>query len=169
MDRLKNQNKRFIFSRILFLVWVFFFGFSGNDNFVFVNSNFFKTHILTIFSNYRSKRAQPNLQKIVHIFEILSPPKEGQLLFYQIKMPVRFLLRFLSHFANNEQLVSRLAESRPIRRSAQLVAYLYHRSVALMQSGSIRQQTNRMITFKDRFASELKTEIEAAKEKLKKQ
>ncbi|KAH9401653.1 hypothetical protein TYRP_017052 [Tyrophagus putrescentiae] len=85
-------------------------------------------------------------------------------------MPVRFILRFLSHFANNEQMVSRLAESRPIRRSAQFVAYLYHRSVDLMQSsGAVTTQSNRLLTFKDRFTSELKAEIEAAKEKLKKQ
>lgn len=84
-------------------------------------------------------------------------------------MPVRFILRLFSHFANNEQLVSRLAESRPIRRSAQFVAYLYHRSVGLMESGAFRSTGNRLLTFKDRFTNELKQEIEAAKERMKKQ
>ena len=87
-------------------------------------------------------------------------------------MPIRFLFRFLSHFTNNEQIVARLAESRPIRRSAQLVAYLYHRSNDLIRSGAIQQQLNpvrnRMLTFKNRFVTEFREEMQNAKDKLKK-
>ena len=85
-------------------------------------------------------------------------------------MPLRVLMRFFSHFINNEQLVSRLAESRPIRRSAQFVAYLYHRSNDIIRSGAIRQLDpirHRAITFKNRFVDEFKQEMVNAKQKLK--
>lgn len=86
-------------------------------------------------------------------------------------MPVRSLLRFLSQFANNEQIVSRLAESRLIRRPAQFFAYLYHRSRDTLNNDVIRKQTkpihNRMLTFKQRFDQELKHEMEKMKERQK--
>ncbi|KAI2800197.1 hypothetical protein BLOT_013715 [Blomia tropicalis] len=72
-------------------------------------------------------------------------------------MPVRSLLRFLSQFANNEQIVSRLAESRLIRRPAQFFAYLYHHQA--------NSQPN--VTFKQRFDQELKHEMEKMKERQK--
>ncbi|XP_059139481.1 protein NCBP2AS2 homolog [Physella acuta] len=39
-------------------------------------------------------------------------------------MPLRALLR---HLLNNEQLIQKLADSYPIRRAAQLTAYLFHK------------------------------------------
>ena len=87
-------------------------------------------------------------------------------------MPVRFLLRFLSHFVNQEQMISRLAESRPIRRSAQLVAYLYHRSHDMLRSGAVQGQylpvRNRLLTFKNRFVAEFREEMQNAKDRMKK-
>jgi len=43
-------------------------------------------------------------------------------------MVLRIILRYL---ANNEQLVQRLAESYPIRRAAQLTAYVFFRGKAI--------------------------------------
>ncbi|KAK3597071.1 hypothetical protein CHS0354_022077 [Potamilus streckersoni] len=39
-------------------------------------------------------------------------------------MPLRALFRYLS---NNEQIIQRIADSYPVRRAAQLAAYLVHR------------------------------------------
>lgn len=86
-------------------------------------------------------------------------------------MPFRFLIRFVSQFASNEQLISKLAETRPIRRSAQFVAYLYHRSNDLFHSGALQGQLNptknRMLTFKDRFMQEFREGMKDVKNKMK--
>ncbi|KAL8610828.1 hypothetical protein ACOMHN_056683 [Nucella lapillus] len=47
-------------------------------------------------------------------------------------MPIRALLRYLM---NNEQLIQKIAESYPIRRAAQLTAYMFHRGKELGEDG----------------------------------
>ncbi|KAK7092978.1 protein NCBP2AS2 homolog [Littorina saxatilis] len=47
-------------------------------------------------------------------------------------MPLRVLLRYLM---NNEQLTQKLAESYPVRRAAQLTAYVFHRGKELGEDG----------------------------------
>ena len=85
-------------------------------------------------------------------------------------MVLRFLFRFLSNIANSEQIVSKLADSYPIRRSAQLLASIYHRSNTVLKSGAISSNpySNRLLTFKNRFLNEFHQEMQNAKSKLKK-
>lgn len=81
---------------------------------------------------------------------------------------IRLLLRFLSNFANQEQVIERLANSRPMRRSAQLIAYLYHRGNASLKDSAGGPLGGRLLGFKQRFVRELREEFEEAKHKLKK-
>lgn len=72
-------------------------------------------------------------------------------------MVLRFLLRY---FANNEQLINRIAESYPVRRAAQLTVYLFHRSKAIMED---TQAKDKAIKFKDKLSDEMKKEWEKAR------
>lgn len=75
------------------------------------------------------------------------------------------VLRFLFHYlANNERVVSRLAESYPVRRAAQLVVYIF-------TIGQEAASNPRLRSFAARLQAELQNarkEIKEASEELKK-
>ncbi|CAG2061541.1 unnamed protein product [Timema podura] len=74
-------------------------------------------------------------------------------------MVLRFLFRYL---ANNEHLVSRLAESYPIRRAAQLAAYLFTVSKHAASDGT------RLSSLANRLRAQLKDVKEEFAEEMKK-
>ncbi|KAL5010686.1 hypothetical protein ScPMuIL_012991 [Solemya velum] len=90
-------------------------------------------------------------------------------------MPLRILLRFLTQ---NEQLIQKLAESYPIRRAAQLTAFMFFRGKSLGQEGlkqlkemeSLQrvtsEATQRANSFKDTFSKEFKQEFQEVKRQL---
>uniref|UniRef100_A0A6V7J326 Uncharacterized protein n=1 Tax=Bracon brevicornis TaxID=1563983 RepID=A0A6V7J326_9HYME len=82
---------------------------------------------------------------------------------------LRFFLRYL---ANNERLVQKLAESRPMRRAAQFVVYLWLRGKSLpgvqQMSSDPQQFATQLRSFARRYVEELKKGIEEAKQELKK-
>lgn len=90
-------------------------------------------------------------------------------------MPLRYLIQRLFHRFGSEYLVHKLSQSYPIRRSAQLAAYVYHSYHDFMQSG----QASRMIknssepvrkrfdSFSGRFMDEFNRGMEEAKSKIK--
>ncbi|XP_025601975.1 protein NCBP2AS2 homolog [Athalia rosae] len=80
-------------------------------------------------------------------------------------MVLRFLMRYL---ANNEQVVNKLADSKPIRRAAQFVVYLINRSSISGVPTSPTELGKQWKNLLGRFASNLKEEITDAKEELKK-
>jgi len=76
-------------------------------------------------------------------------------------MPIfRFILRYL---ANNEQLVYRLSESKPVRRAAQLTISLFHRSKMLHEEFEKSAAGKRMIKHLERLAHRLKAIEESQK------
>jgi hypothetical protein len=81
-------------------------------------------------------------------------------------MVLRFIFRYL---ANNEHIVSRLAESYPVRRAAQLVVYLFTRG---QQAASNPQfSVERLRSFTARLRAELqdaRKEVAEASKELKK-
>jgi mediator of RNA polymerase II transcription subunit 9 len=83
-------------------------------------------------------------------------------------MVLRFFFRYL---ANNERVVSRLAESYPIRRAAQLVVYLFTRGQQAAQNPQL--SAVRLRSFIARLQAELqdarKEMTEASKELKKRQ
>lgn len=85
-------------------------------------------------------------------------------------MVLRILLNFINRFANSEQMINKLAESYPIRRSAQFIAYFYHRSIGYFQTKdptNFQLSNNRLTSFKNRFINEFRQEMENNKRKLK--
>lgn len=84
-------------------------------------------------------------------------------------MVLRFLFRY---FANNEHLVNKLADSKPIRHVARLVVHLMNHTS--MMSGANRLPSNpkefgkQLITIVKRFSTNFKEELQDAKEELKK-
>lgn len=82
-------------------------------------------------------------------------------------MVLRVILRY---FANNEQLIQRLAESYPMRRAAQLLVSAYYRSRAVAQEQKLVEMTpDKFKRMMNAFKDNVKQEIEAAKQDLKKQ
>lgn len=78
-------------------------------------------------------------------------------------MVLRFLLRY---FANNEQLVQRLAESYPIRRAAQLLVAAFLRSKNVAESRGLNDLSpDKLRRFFEQFKTNLKQEIEDVKKK----
>lgn len=80
-------------------------------------------------------------------------------------MVLRFLLRY---FANNEQLVQRMADSYPMRRAAQLVLAAFFKSKNIAAERGLNELTpQKFRAIFDTFRTNLKQEIEGAKEELK--
>lgn len=80
-------------------------------------------------------------------------------------MVFQFLLRY---FANNEQLVQRMADSYPMRRAAQLLIAAFYKSKNIAAERGLNEMTpQRFKAFFDTFRGNLKQEIEGAKEELK--
>ncbi|XP_071789193.1 protein NCBP2AS2 homolog [Asterias amurensis] len=96
-------------------------------------------------------------------------------------MPLRFLLRYL---ANNEQLIEKLAESRIMRRLAQMTAYSINKAQALsheaiekasesevlkkMADGSTDQNDKAASSFSRTFARELRDGMKDIEKEIKK-
>ncbi|XP_029729019.2 protein NCBP2AS2 homolog [Aedes albopictus] len=79
---------------------------------------------------------------------------------------IRMILRYL---ANNEQLVQRLAESYPMRRAAQLLVSDFYKGRTIAQEQKLGDMTpERFKRMMDAFKANMKQEIEAAKQNLKK-
>lgn len=84
-------------------------------------------------------------------------------------MVFRLLFQYL---ANNEQLVKKIADSKPIRRTAQMVVYFLNRTSSL--SGSHQLPTNskefgqQIFSVAKKFSSDMKKELQDAKDELKK-
>lgn len=82
-------------------------------------------------------------------------------------MVFRILFRYL---ANNEQLIQRMAESYPMRRAAQLLIAAFYRSKSIAEKRGLNELTpDRFRNFFKSFQTNLKQEIEGAKDQLKKQ
>lgn len=78
-------------------------------------------------------------------------------------MVLRLLIRY---FANNEQLVQRLSESYPVRRSAQLLVAAFLRSKNAAEQRGINDLSPEKLTrFFKQFKTNLKEEIEDIKKK----
>lgn len=73
---------------------------------------------------------------------------------------MRFLRAFFQYLLNNEQIINKLAESKPIRKSAQFVVYL------LIRSGMIHG-TGRPISGPKDFIKQLREIAENLKQQLK--
>lgn len=81
-------------------------------------------------------------------------------------MVLRILMRY---FANNEQLVQRLSESYPVRRAAQIVVSMFYRGKIMAEEKGLHEFTpERFRNFFKSFKEDVKKEIEAAQEELKK-
>ncbi|XP_015110212.1 uncharacterized protein NCBP2-AS2 homolog [Diachasma alloeum] len=82
---------------------------------------------------------------------------------------LRFLMRYL---ANNERLVSKLAESKPMRRAAQFVVYIWLRTKSIhgaqKLSADPREFAAQLRNIARKYASNIKEGIEDAKRELKK-
>ncbi|XP_025084528.1 uncharacterized protein NCBP2-AS2 homolog [Pomacea canaliculata] len=96
------------------------------------------------------------------------------------KMPLRAVLRYL---LNNEQLIQKLADSYPVRRAAQLTAYMFHRGKELGEDSieklrdsdtmnrlqqEISQRGKRASVFSSTFKKEIESGFKEINEKLKK-
>lgn len=76
------------------------------------------------------------------------------------------VLRFLFRYLNNEELIRKLSESKPIRRTAQLAVSLYYR---VSGDHSLHKFTPEMIKrIFDRFKGNFKQELEDAKKEFTK-
>jgi hypothetical protein len=91
-------------------------------------------------------------------------------------MVFRIFYRIIYGYIDNEKLISRLSQSYPIRRAAQLVFYAVHRSRKSIEDNlngkqflnDIKENTsNRLTQFKHRFETEFRNELNNAKEELK--
>ncbi|XP_023179409.1 protein NCBP2AS2 homolog [Drosophila hydei] len=80
-------------------------------------------------------------------------------------MVLRLLMRY---FANNEQLIQRMADSYPMRRAAQLVVSLMYRSKSLAREQGLHEMTpERFKSFVNMFKNNIKQELEGVKQELK--
>lgn len=76
---------------------------------------------------------------------------------------IRFLMRYLM---NNEQLINKLADSKPIRQSAKLVVYLFSRT-GKVNVYKLKSPSEALEIFKN-FANNIKNELKQGKESKKK-
>ncbi|XP_055621117.1 protein NCBP2AS2 homolog [Toxorhynchites rutilus septentrionalis] len=81
-------------------------------------------------------------------------------------MVLRMILRYL---ANNEQLIQRLAESYPMRRTAQFIVSAYYRSRSIVQERKLENMTPEQFKrILKSFKDNIKQEIESTKQQTKK-
>ena len=78
-------------------------------------------------------------------------------------MVFRYLFNYLF---NHPEIVNKLSESYPIRRAAQLAVYVYHKGRRVgegaIQDG-LKNGTQRLTSFSEKFKEELKREMDEAK------
>lgn len=77
-------------------------------------------------------------------------------------MVLRILIRFL---ANNEKLVEKLAESRPIRRAAQLTVYMMNHSKSLKLSSNPQEFRQQLMDILRRMSSNMKDALQDTQKK----
>lgn len=80
-------------------------------------------------------------------------------------MVLRYLFNYL---LNHPEIVTKLSESYPIRRAAQLTVYVYHKGKQIGEGtikDGVRQGTERFNSFAGRFKEELEKEMKEAAEK----
>ena len=81
-------------------------------------------------------------------------------------MVIRLILRY---FANNEQLVQKLAESYPMRRTAQIMVAAFLRTKSAAEQRGLNELTaDKFLKFLKTFQTNVKQEIEGVKQELKK-
>uniref|UniRef100_A0ABD2XL12 Uncharacterized protein n=1 Tax=Trichogramma kaykai TaxID=54128 RepID=A0ABD2XL12_9HYME len=84
-------------------------------------------------------------------------------------MVLRFLFRY---FSNNEQLVNKLADSKPIRRAAQMVVYLLNRTSTLSGAHQLPRNSiefgQQIVGAAKKFSNDFKKELKEAQDELKK-
>ena len=84
-------------------------------------------------------------------------------------MVFRILLRFL---ANNENLINKLAESRPFRRAAQFVVYIVSRTNLMHGTRSLPSNpaefADKLKNIVREFSANVRKEVQDAKDKIKK-
>jgi hypothetical protein len=74
-----------------------------------------------------------------------------------------FLRALLRYLANNEELVYKLSESKPVRRAAQLTVSLFHRSKLRTLEFENSPAGKRMAKYLERLANRLKAIEESQK------
>lgn len=84
-------------------------------------------------------------------------------------MVFRFIFRYLM---NNEHLVNKIADSRPVRRAAQMVVYLLNRTSSFSGSHQLpsnsKELASQLFNAAKRFSSDFKKELKEAQEEIKK-
>jgi len=80
-------------------------------------------------------------------------------------MVLRVILRYLS---NNEHLIHKLSESKPVRRAAQLFVSFYYRGQSVAQESGLKNNLSpqRFQQFVRRLSNNFKLELENAKRQL---
>lgn len=86
-------------------------------------------------------------------------------------MPLRFLLRYFVN-TNSEKVIEKLSESYPMRRAAQLTAYVFFRGKALGEDTLKKIQESESVhgvkSFKKTFTDEVKEGLKKLNEETKK-
>lgn len=80
---------------------------------------------------------------------------------------MRFLRALFHYFLNNEHLINRLAESKPIRQSAQFVVYVLIRTGMINGTRRISSPRDFVKQLQD-IAQQLKQQLEESKNEFKK-
>lgn len=81
---------------------------------------------------------------------------------------MRFIRAFFHYLLNNEQLINRLAESKPIRQSAQFVVYILIKTGMIHGTRRILSSPRDFIKQLQDIAQQLKQQLENTKNDLKK-
>ncbi|KAF7399405.1 hypothetical protein HZH68_007997 [Vespula germanica] len=76
---------------------------------------------------------------------------------------IRFLMQYLM---NNEQLINKLADSKPIRQSAKLVVYLFSQTGKINNVYKLKSPAEALQILKN-FANNMKNELKQVREKKK--
>lgn len=77
---------------------------------------------------------------------------------------IRFLMRYL---INNEQLINKLADSKPIRQGAKLVVYLFSQTGKINSAYKLKSPSEALEILKN-LANNIKNELKQVKESKKK-
>ncbi|KAL2722577.1 protein NCBP2AS2 [Vespula squamosa] len=77
---------------------------------------------------------------------------------------IRFLMQYLM---NNEQLINKLADSKPIRRSAKLIVYLFSQTGKVNNVYKLKSPAEALQILKN-FANNMKNELKQVRESKKK-
>lgn len=85
------------------------------------------------------------------------------------ELPETMVLRYLFNYLfNHPEIVNKLSDSYVIRRAAQMTVYVYHKGKRIgegaIQDG-LKQGTQRLNSFTDKFKEELEREMREAKKK----